>query len=229
MNSLNCYYAELQNIFEHKAIVEDRYPMEKYLLNQFSFAGIKAPLRKEIQKPIIKNLCATNAIDWEFVNDCFNGPYREAVYVACDYLRKVSHLLTQNDLKLLKQLIKTNSWWESVDSLVFSVGAIIERYPECKDQMIIWSKEDDIWIRRSAILHQLYVKENYDFEILQLIIANNIGTNEFFINKAIGWALRQYSKQEPEIVIKFVEENNSLSSLSKAEALKYINKNKRPS
>lgn len=133
--------------------------------------------------------------------------------------------LKKGDISKLKYLVVTKSWWDTVDLLSKIIGDVVNRNKELKILMLEWSKkENDIWLRRVAILHQLSFKENVDRLLLETILEDNLCDSEFFINKAIGWALRDYSKVNPEWVRKFIEKNRSeMANLSLREASKYLN------
>lgn len=124
-------------------------------------------------------------------------------------------------LRVLKQMVQTCSWWDTVDSLAKTVGYLVQLYPELEADMEAWSKDEDFWVRRVSLLHQLAYKEDTDTEALFRRCAAMAHEEEFFIRKAIGWALRQHSRTDPTAVREFVEAHPELSALSKREALKY--------
>ncbi len=127
------------------------------------------------------------------------------------------------DLPRLKQLAQTKSWWDSIDGLDKLVGKIVLDNPEAKQTILEWSLDDDFWLRRIAIDHQLLQKEKTDTELLEKILINNLNQTEFFINKAIGWSLRDYSKTNPDWVRAFLDTYRSqMAGLSIREASKYI-------
>ncbi|WP_193435573.1 DNA alkylation repair protein, partial [Streptococcus suis] len=99
-----------------------------------------------------------------------------------------------------KKLAQSKSWWDSIDGLDKLVGKIVLDNPEAKQTILEWSLDDDFWLRRIAIDHQLLQKEKTDTELLEKILVNNLNQTEFFINKAIGWSLRDYSKTNPDWV-----------------------------
>lgn len=120
-------------------------------------------------------------------------------------------------------MAQTKSWWDSIDGLDELVGKIVLNHPEAKTVILDWSVDDDFWLRRLAIDHQLLEKENTDTELLEQILVNNLNQTEFFINKAIGWSLRDYSKTNPDWVRMFINKyRNQMASLSIREASKYI-------
>jgi 3-methyladenine DNA glycosylase AlkD len=119
-------------------------------------------------------------------------------------------------------MITHKSWWDTVDSVSHIVGMQFRRYPETREQHLAkWRASNNIWLRRTAILFQLDYKIETDFELLCEIIRENLNSKEFFINKAIGWALRQYARVDPKAVKKFVD-SMPLHPLSKREALKNL-------
>lgn len=146
-------------------------------------------------------------------------------YFALDYLKKVQKQLTFKDLGKIKQLAQTKSWWDSVDSLVKLVGQVFVRDEENKEKtavlMLAWAQDPDFWVSRMAIEFQLGLKEATDPEFLGKIIDRNLGSQEFFINKAVGWALRDYSKTNPAWVRSYMP-SRQLSPLSRREGSKYI-------
>ncbi|TDW26363.1 3-methyladenine DNA glycosylase AlkD [Breznakia blatticola] len=195
---------------------------EAYLRNQFSCLGLTTKERRDVYNQAIK-LEANPAIDWDLLFACFDDEYRELHYFACYYLEKKKQALTIDDVDKLKKLVQTNSWWDSVDSLDLTIGSIGLVDERLNDIMIAWSTDEDFWVRRIAIDHQLMRKEKTNTQLLETIIVNNFGSDEFFINKAIGWALRQYSKTDPAWVRDFLERYQSqMAKLSIREASKYI-------
>lgn len=197
--------------------------MEAYMRNQFPFLGIPAAPRKAVYQKAFRNALKEKRIDFDFVETCFSKPEREFHYAGVDYLLAIQSLLTPQHLPKIKEYIQKKSWWDTVDGLDGVVGSLVLRYPNLKNIMIEWSLEDNIWVRRVAIDHQLLFKENTDTDLLAAIIKNNLNDTEFFINKAIGWSLRDYSKTNPEWVANFIQENlASMSTLSIREGSKYL-------
>lgn len=197
--------------------------MSAYMRDRFAYLGIQAPLRKQILKPFLHDAKRTHDLDWGFVEACWASPFREMQYVAVEYLQAVKQRLTPSDIPRLKQLICTQSWWDTIDSLDRIVGAIALRYPDVNAVLLAWSVDENIWLRRVAIDHQLLRKEKTDTDLLEQILVNNLGQKEFFINKAIGWALRDYSKTNPEWVRAFIERHRpQMAPLTIREAEKYL-------
>lgn len=197
-------------------------PMAKYMRNKFYFLGIKKPKREALSKEFLKKKKKDKEVDWKFIHTCFDLPDREFQYLGIDYMVVVKDLFIPEDMDKVQKIITTKSWWDSVDDINKVVGHIAMKYPEIKDNTISnWIESDNIWLKRVSIIFQLRYKENTDTEFLSKAILHNAKTDEFFINKAIGWALREYSKTNREWVKKFIE-TNELSKLSVREGSKYI-------
>ena len=213
---------ELVKELKAVANLDDAVAMKAYMKNKFEFLGVKTPARRKLVKAFFKQQ-TDSVIDWNFINEAWNNPYRELQYVALDYLEIRKKLLTPSDLPRLKKLAQTKSWWDTIDFLDRLVGSTIARFPETKEIILSWSCDEDIWLRRLAIDHQLLRKEETDIELLEKILVNNLGQTEFFINKAIGWALRDYSKTNPDWVRDFIEKHRAeMAILSIREGSKYL-------
>ena len=211
-----------EEMIQHKN-EEQAQKMSKYMLNKFEYIGIKTPERREIFKNFFKEYKNEEKIDWEFVNNCWENKYREFQYVAADYLKNMKDKLTIDDIPKLKQFILKKSWWDTIDNLDMTIGALALKDSNVNKILLEWSLDENIWLRRIAIDHQLLRKEKTNTELLEKILKNNLGQTEFFINKAIGWALRDYSKTNPEWVKTFIEENKEkMAKLSIKEASKYL-------
>ena len=199
--------------------------MSKYMQDKFRFLGVRGATRTEIYKKYFPDARKTKTIDWDFVESCWNKEEREFQYVVVYYLKAMQKFLKREDISRLKYLIVTKSWWDTVDLLAKVVGSLVIRIEGYDQIMIEWSKDSNIWLKRVAILYQLSLKEKVDKQVLEKILVNNLGDSEFFINKAIGWALRDYSKFNPEWVREFIEKNkNGMANLSIREASKYLDK-----
>ena len=202
---------------------EQAQKMSKYMLNKFEYVGIKTPERRKIFKNFFKEYKNEEKINWEFVNKCWENKHREFQYIAADYLKNMKDKLTIDDIPKFKRLILEKSWWDTIDNLDMTIGALALKNSNVNKIFMEWSLDKNIWLRRIAIDHQLLRKEKTDIELLEKILKNNLGQTEFFINKAIGWALRDYSKTSPEWVQNFIEENKEkMAKLSIKEASKYL-------
>lgn len=195
-----------------------------YMRNQFDFYGIKSPERRIIEKPFIakKFLPKKSEID-TIIRELWLKPQRDFQYFAQELLFKYVKKLEVEDIYLLEFMIITKSWWDTVDFIAYKLaGGYFRLYPDQISKVIErWLNSGNIWLQRSALLFQLKHKKELDKELLAHIINSLIGSKEFFINKAIGWILREYSRTDPNWVIQFSEKTN-LSSLSRREALRLI-------
>ncbi|WP_294681832.1 DNA alkylation repair protein [uncultured Gemella sp.] len=197
--------------------------MERYMQDKFRFLGVRGATRTEIYKKYFPEARKSKAIDWDFIENCWNKEEREFQYVVVYYLKAMQRFFKREDISRLKYLIVTKSWWDTVDLLAKVVGSLVIRIEGYEQIMLEWSKDSNIWLKRVAILYQLSLKDKVDKQILDKILVNNLGDNEFFINKAIGWALRDYSKFDPEWVREFIKKNrDNMANLSIREASKYI-------
>jgi len=202
---------------------EQAQKMSKYMLNKFEYIGIKTPERREIFKNFFKEYKNEEKIDWEFVNKCWENKYREFQYITADYLKNMKDKLSIDDIPKFKRLILKKSWWDTIDNLDMTIGTLALKDSNVNKILLEWSLDENIWLRRIAIDHQLLRKEKTNIELLEKILKNNLGQAEFFINKAIGWALRDYSKTNPEWVKNFIEKNReNMAKLSIKEASKYL-------
>ena len=197
--------------------------MSKYMQDKFRFLGVRGATRTEIYKKYFPDTRKTKIIDWDFIESCWNKEEREFQYVVVYYLKAMQKFLKREDISRLKYLIVTKSWWDTVDLLAKVIGSLVIRIEGYDQIMLEWSKDSNIWLKRVAILYQLSLKEKVDKQILERILVGNLGDSEFFINKAIGWALRDYSKYNPEWVREFIKKNkDNMANLSIREASKYI-------
>ncbi|EIJ83943.1 hypothetical protein MGA3_01585 [Bacillus methanolicus MGA3] len=203
--------------------------MEKYMKGHFPFLGIKKPERTKIEKEFFKKTGILNEpFDPEFVKELWKLPEREYQYTALTYIEKSLKKLSKEHLNLMEFLITEKSWWDTVDMLAQkAVGKIAADYPVIISETIEkWAGSHHLWLKRTAILFQLKYKEKTNEELLYRYIKMNADSKEFFIQKAIGWALREYSKTNPDSVRHFIE-NNRLAPLSVREGSKYLYRNER--
>ena len=197
--------------------------MEKYLRNKFKFYGLKSPERRKSYRDLIKAEKKNKKIDWKLLDQAWSDSHREAQYFVCDYLISLEKYLTFEDIDQIFNYIKSKQWWDTIDSLIKPICKIGLRDERVNDLMLIRSKDNDFWVRRVAIEHQLLRKDKMNIELLEKILENNLNSSEFFINKAIGWALRDYSKTNPEWVREFIENHVSdMAPLSIKEGSKYL-------
>ena len=213
----------IKELFESKQNAENAEAMSKYMKNKFTFYGIPSPERKELYKDFIKSEKASKTVDWNFLDKCYSDDHREFQYLVYDYLLAMKKYLVFEDTEKICKYIVTKSWWDTTDFLCKVIGEIGLKDQKVRELMLKWSADNNIWLKRTAILHQLAYKGRTDTDLLEHIISNCLGSDEFFINKAIGWALREYSKTNPQWVRDHIEKyREKLDNLSIKEAGKYI-------
>ena len=216
-------YFEIIKAFEENRNDEKAAAMSKYMKDKFKYYGIPTPLRKSIYREWLKKEKASGKIDWEFLDKCYEDEHREFQYFVIDYLSLMQKSLTYDDVPKIRKYIKEKQWWDTIDGFDRIIGDIAFADDRINALMLEWSKDDDFWIRRIAIDHQLLRREKTDTELLEKIVVNNFGSNEFFINKAIGWSLREYSKTNPNWVRDFINKHrDEMDKLSIREASKYV-------
>jgi 3-methyladenine DNA glycosylase AlkD len=219
------YVKGLKKLYDGHADPSQAVPMKKYMRDQFEFLGIKTPQNVALRKEFIAKhgLPELDELD-QVLRDLWSLPQREFQYVAVGLLGKIEKKLPPEFIETIEFLITTKSWWDTVDSIAGNtVGMHFKRFPAVrKKHLARWRKSENFWLKRTAILFQLNYKQETDFELLCEIIRENLGSKEFFINKAIGWALRQYARTDPVAVKKFVKETKELNPLSRREAMKHL-------
>jgi len=218
--------------FKNNQNKEDALKMKAYMKNKFEFFGIKSPLRKQITKPFfLQSRDLTKTELKALVKELWQQPQRELHYFAQELafykLRttKKETRLSVNDIEFLEFLATHNSWWDSIDFIAAKLmGAYFIEFPEQRIKYINkWLASSNKWLIRCALLFQLKYKNQTDIELLYKTILQCVGTKEFFINKAIGWVLRENSKRLPEEIKAFITfHDHLLSNLSKKEGLKYL-------
>ncbi len=200
--------------------------MKRYMRDQFEYLGIKGPEMGMLLDEHYALHGLPPAADLDLVlRDLWALPQREYQYTAVGLLSRFAPDLPAGFVRTLEYLIVTKSWWDTVDSIAGgALGVHFKRFPAVRRRTLArWRKSDNFWLRRSCILFQLSYKADTDFPLLCEIICENLGSREFFINKAIGWALRQYTRVDAEAVRRFVAAT-PLHPLSAREALKWLDR-----
>ena len=219
------YVKKIKAIYEKNTNPSQATAMKKYMRDQFEYLGIKTPQAKTLQKEFYaKNgLPDISELD-TIIRDLWSMPQREYKYVAMGLMDKFDKKLPADFIRTVEHLIVTESWWDTVDLIAsHQVGGMFKKYPKVKDKYLKkWRKSKNIWLRRTTILFQLGYKQEANFDLLCDLIHENLGSDEFFINKAIGWALRQYAKTDPKAVKNFVKATKELHPLSRREAMKHL-------
>jgi 3-methyladenine DNA glycosylase AlkD len=200
--------------------------MSRYMKNRFTYFGIKKPKRAVIQKQWFSIIPEdfTREHKRELVLELWQKEQREFHYVAMDFMAKWKDKeLVSEDSEFIEFLLTNHSWWDSVDALASNyLGRYLRVFPKQRETLIkSWRKSENRWLRRSCLIFQLRYKSQTNFELLKSLILEFKHEKEFFIQKAIGWSLREYAKTNPVSVRNFVEESG-IQGLAKREALKHI-------
>jgi 3-methyladenine DNA glycosylase AlkD len=196
-----------------------------YMRNQFAFLGLTSPRMTALNREVLAGLAAPTEADLVAVAQaCWARPEREYQYFACAYLRRYVRVGSAALLATVRELITTKSWWDTVDTLAaHTVGPLVAAHPVLLSTMDSWVEDDNLWLVRTAILHQLRYKERTDAQRLFRYCARQAAHRDFFVRKAIGWALREYARTDPAAVRSFVEEHRTeLSPLSVREATRHL-------
>lgn len=215
---------EIISIYESKRNPEIGEKMSAYMKHNFKFLGIPSPLRAELNKDIFARFGKMDIVDMEpLVWELWKMPEREYQYLALVLIDKVKKKLTPSHLEFLIELVLNKSWWDTIDAIAPNyIGYILLQYPELREDYVHnWVQSNNFWINRTALLFQLKYKKDTNFELLKSCIEPLKIQKEFFVKKAIGWALREYSKTDPGIVKEYISTAN-LQALSEKEGLKHI-------
>lgn len=210
---------KLERILREKRSKENQIPMESYMRNQFPFLGIKTPRRRELIRDFLKEGGEFTLEDAEYL---YSLPEREFKYAALHLLVRFEKNLTAKDLDRLLAMAMTEPWWDTIDTFAPSIfGPMALRETSVKERMRSLIYEEDKWLKRISILFQLKYKDRMDEEFLREAIVHNRGTKEFFVDKAIGWVLREYAKTSEDFVRGFLQ-MEGLSALSRREGGKHL-------
>jgi 3-methyladenine DNA glycosylase AlkD len=214
-------------IFQSEANPKLALPMKAYMKNKFEYFGIKTPHRREISKSILKECKALSRKEaLNLAKKLYSQPQRELHYLALELLlQNFKNKLEKTDITWMEWFVINNSWWDSVDVVAPKLMAqYFKEFPQERNQKVEeWIASKNIWLIRSAILFQLKYKKETDLPFLFKLVLRVSHTKEFFINKAIGWILRENAKTNPRLITEFIETNtNNLSNLSIREGLKHV-------
>ncbi|KTC75191.1 DNA alkylation repair enzyme [Legionella birminghamensis] len=218
-------FATLKTDFLQNSSAQAAEKMSAYMLNQFPFIGLTAPFRRQLASTFIKS-SITEPLEKIFtvVDALWDLPQREFQYIAIDLMQKNIKRLNLAHLPFLLDLALKKSWWDSVDGLA-SISNKIFRQSQKPDYLHLVEKailDENLWIRRIALLHQLGWKDKTDTDLLYSFALQNAADTNFFIQKAIGWSLRDYAKYNPTGVYRFIDQNKGmLSKLTYREAGKH--------
>jgi len=222
------FVSKLRQKFLENANAENAAQMKAYMRNQYDFFGIKAPAQLQIRQEFLKaeGLPEISHLP-NLIRELWEQPEREFQHFALAHLEKYNKKTDAGFIETLEMIIVTKSWWDTVDFIAANlVGTHFKRFPELIPFYTEnWMNSGNFWLQRSALLFQLKYKKQTDLPLLFGFIERLSDSREFFIRKAIGWTLREYSKTDPDAVIRFVN-SHQLQPLSQKEALKVINRKK---
>ncbi len=219
------FITNLEKDFQQNANRALAIPMENYMKNKFNYFGIKTNERRAILKTNWNNHKDEIKINFRTIAwELFAKKERELQYCGIEILMKeIKNNYVIEDIQLIEKFIITNSWWDSVDTIAkYLIGGYLQQFPTEIYQVIErFSNSDDMWLNRTALIFQLSYKEKTNFDLLKSECEKHKESKEFFIQKAIGWALRDYSRHNPNGVLEYVNSTN-LKPLSIREALRNI-------
>jgi len=203
--------------------------MQAYMKSAMPYWGVQTPVQRDITRRLFTANRLETAEEWR--EACLTiwraAEYREERYAAIDLtgFKYYREWQTLDTLPMYEEMIVAGAWWDFVDVIASArLGPLLRQYPgRMRTKMLQWGRSRSIWKRRSAILCQLTFKSETDLDLLYAAIEPSLGSKEFFLQKAIGWALRQYAWSDPREIRRYVRANaDRLSALSKREALKNI-------
>jgi 3-methyladenine DNA glycosylase AlkD len=221
---MTTYSEKLQTHFAQYANADNALAMTAYMKNHFQYFGIKAPDRKAgLKQFLTKNAPPQYSDILEIVWELYKLPQRELHYCAIEILEKTNKNWQKQDIVFFEKIITTHAWWDTVDFIsTHIIGVYFQKYP---DQIYSiterWMGSSNMWLQRVCLIFQLKYRQQTNTVLLFDYINRLKGSNEFFIQKAIGWSLRQYARTNPQLIKDFVE-NTPLKPLSKREALKHF-------
>jgi 3-methyladenine DNA glycosylase AlkD len=205
--------------------------MQAYMKSAMPYHGVQTPLLVQTCKQVLGKIDLASPQIWRaYVEQLWRGAtHREERYAAILLTgdQRAARFQTPAAMRLYEEIVVTGAWWDYVDAIASKrVGPILRGHPApMKPMMLAWSKSENVWKRRASILCQLSFKNHTNLELLYACIEPSIDSREFFLRKAIGWALRQHARTDPREVERYVRRNQDrLSNLSKREALKNLTK-----
>jgi 3-methyladenine DNA glycosylase AlkD len=218
------YIKDLQKLLHQKRNPVNAIPMKKYMRDQFEFFGLKMDERRALCKEYMNSHPLPEGKRLrDIVRELWMQPERDFQYFAIELLIKCRKEWAEDDIGLFEELIVDKSWWDTVDFLATQViGPWFMKFPKyMKPVTGRWNRSENMWLQRMSILFQLKYKQQTNLELLYKYVNHLSGSDEFFVQKAIGWILREYSKTDPVEVQDFLRKNK-LKPLSRREAVKVM-------
>lgn len=218
------YLRPLKTDLESLACPVNAGKMKSYLRGQFEYYGLKTPIRRSALKEFVAEYGKPAYSDIEkIVFDLFSRNEREFHYCAIDLCGMTEREWNEDSLSLFERMATTKSWWDTVDSVnSVCIRPFFIKFPELMSaETLRWANSDNIWLQRLSLIFQLRYKDKTNKRVLKRNIGLLKESDEFFVQKAIGWILRDLGHSDPEWVKSFVEKTK-LQVLSRREALKHI-------
>lgn len=200
--------------------------MKRYMKGRFDFYGVQRDERDTIVRKHLEEFgLPGNETHDLVIRRLWNADQRELQYIALEILYRTQKAAPAERITLYEELVVTRSWWDTVDMIAQKlIGPHLKSNTDLISERVeSWRRADDIWLNRTAILFQNRYRGDTDFALLSSLAEQFAGNSEFFIQKAIGWSLRQYAKIDPAAVVDLTD-SIPLSSLARREALKHIEK-----
>lgn len=202
---------------------------QAYMKSEMPYHGVPAPRLKQVLRPILASYAPGSRADWEAtVRELWDAAtHREERYAATALARHRRARPWQDSeaLGLYRHLVVTGAWWDHVDEVAAHLvgGVLAEHRDEVTPVIRAWAVDDDLWVRRTAVLSQLRHQQDTDTELLHDVVVANVDDRSFWLRKAIGWALREYSRTDPRWVRREVDRlGDRLSGLSRREATRRL-------
>ena len=226
LNSTRMCVAYVQSTLAEQTNPEKAKGMQAYMKTEMPFYGVQKPARSEILRHIKREFAPANREEYEdLVTAVWQLPHREEKYLAQGIAAAFRQFIVPDSLPIYERFIDEGAWWDFVDeAATHMIRRLVLNYPNQTWPVVdTWIGDDNMWRRRAAIICQIGAKERTDTERLFAFCAARAHEREFFMRKAIGWALREYAKTDPEAVAAFVNTHEEeLSALSYREASKHI-------
>ncbi|KJL23925.1 DNA alkylation repair enzyme [Microbacterium azadirachtae] len=196
---------------------------QAYMKSAMPFLGVRVPDARRLATQAARGIDDVDELRDAALDLWRAAGYREERYAA-QALMALKPLRGRLDLlDVHEEMIRTGAWWDHVDEVAHRLADLLDSHPaELAVELRVWADDEDLWIRRAAIIAQLQRRDRVDHGLLSDVIEANLGDEEFFIRKAIGWALRDHARADPDWVRAFVDAHPSLSPLSRREALKHL-------
>lgn len=226
LKTAECFALDVQRLLTSHADREKAMPMAAYMKQRFPFFGIPTPVRRVLTRALFAEIGRQPDPEWlmQVAEALWLCEERECQYVAADLLVKHARHLECGLEPRLAALVCTKSWWDSVDALAARVyGDLARRCPSCLPVLDRYATDENLWLRRVAILHQLHYAAGTDLDRLSAALEANLQHPDFFIRKAMGWALRQYAKTDPDWVRAWLAQRGvAVPALTRREACKHL-------